>query len=279
MQYNIKNKSHQKELKIILDELVATYNQPNFIQNDPISIPHLFSKKQDIEIMGFWSAMLAWGQRKTIINKSKELINLMDNAPYDFIQNHKENDLKPFLNFKHRTFNATDTLYFIDFFRRFYAKNESLETAFSKHLSPKDETIENALIGFHNTFFDNEDDTLGVTLDVPARTRKHVGTPLRKSACKRLCMFLRWMVRKDDNQNGNQNGSSVDFGIWENISSSQLVCPCDVHVDRQARKLGLITRPQTDWKTALELTKNLKIFDPNDPVKYDFALFGLGVNF
>ena len=266
MQYNINNKNYQKQLQIILNELVETYNQPNFIVNDPISIPHLFTKKQDIEIMGFWAAMLAWGQRKTIINKSNELISLMDNAPYDFIKNHQESDLKRFLNFKHRTFNATDTLYFIDFFSRFYAENESLETAFSKHLSPKDETIENALIGFHKTFFDDEN---GI-LSVPIRTYKHVGTPTRKSACKRLCMFLRWMVRKDDKK--------VDFGIWENISPAQLICPCDVHVDRQARKLGLISRPQTDWKTALELTKNLKIFDQNDPVKYDFALFGLGVN-
>ncbi len=271
MQYNINNKSHQKELKIILNELVDTYNQPNFIENDPVSIPHLFTKKQDIEIMGFWAAMLAWGQRKTIINKSKELITLMDNAPYDFIKNHQENDLKRFLNFKHRTFNATDTLYFLDFFKRFYAENESLEIAFSKHLSPKDTTIENALIGFHNTFFDDASNDENEVLSVPTRTRKHVGTPLRKSACKKICMFLRWMVRKDDKK--------VDFGIWQNISPAQLICPCDVHVDRQARKLGLITRPQTDWKTALELTKNLKIFDSNDPVKYDFALFGLGVNF
>ncbi|MDR6194333.1 TIGR02757 family protein [Siphonobacter sp. SORGH_AS_0500] len=255
----------------LLEEKVQQYNQPNFIPNDPISIPHQFTKKQDIEIMGFWAAVLAWGQRKTIINKCNELIRLMDGAPYDFIRNHQPTDLKPFLHFKHRTFNATDTLYFIHFFQQFYAKHDSLEEAFVGETPvsvQKKEPIrhaafqtEQALVRFHEVFFGLE--------DAPARTRKHVATPARKSSCKRLNMFLRWMVRNDTN--------GVDFGIWNQLSPAALVCPCDVHVDRVARKLGLLHRTNTDWQAALELTENLRSFDPQDPAKYDFALFGLGV--
>ncbi|KAA0989404.1 TIGR02757 family protein [Dyadobacter aurulentus] len=245
----------------LLEEKVGQYNRPAFIPYDPISIPHRFSVKQDIEIMGFWAAVLAWGQRKTIINKCLELAAFMDNAPYDFVKNHTENDLKPFLNFKHRTFNSTDTLYFLHFFQNYYRQHDSLEFAFSSYLKTGDETIENALIGFHNLFSDSE--------NFPARTRKHIATPIRKSSCKRLNMFLRWMVRKDSN--------GVDFGIWQHITPGQLVCPCDVHVDRVARLLGLIKRPVTDWQTALELTASLKLLDSSDPVKYDFALFGLGI--
>jgi uncharacterized protein (TIGR02757 family) len=245
----------------LLEEKSAQYNRPDFIALDPISIPHRFSKKQDIEIMGFWAAVLAWGQRKTIINKCLELSQLMDNAPYDFMMNHQESDLKQFLNFKHRTFNATDTLYFLHFFQQYYLQHESLEHAFSSHLKAGDITIENALIGFHDLFSDSE--------NFPTRTRKHIATPVRKSSCKRLNMFLRWMVRKDN--------KGVDFGIWNDITPSQLVCPCDVHVDRVARLLGLIKRPVTDWQTAVELTASLRQIDPQDPVKYDFALFGLGI--
>ncbi len=249
------------QIKAFLDEKVAQYNQPSFITNDPISIPHLFTKKQDIEIMGFWASILAWGQRKTIINKCKELIELMDGAPHDFICNHEEEDLKRLLQFKHRTFNATDTLYFIEFFKQFYKQNDSLETAFTQFMHPGDATVEKGLRGFHTLFFSLE--------DAPQRTRKHVSTPARNTACKRVNMFLRWMVRKDD--------KGVDFGIWHSIDPSQLVCPCDLHVERVARKLGLITRKSVDWQTALELTSYLKEMDPQDPVKYDFALFGLGV--
>lgn len=245
----------------LLEEKYQQYNQPNFIPNDPISIPHLFSKKQDIEIMGFWASILAWGQRKTIINKCQELIQLMDGTPYDFILNHQENDLKKLLNFKHRTFNSTDTLYFISFFQKYYSENESLETAFSRFLQKDAINIHDGLKGFHDLFFSLD--------DFPERTKKHIATPIRKSSCKRINMYLRWMVRKDQQQ--------VDFGIWNQIKPSQLICPCDVHVDRVARKLGLIERTNTDWITAVELTENLKKLDPNDPVKYDFALFGLGV--
>lgn len=245
----------------LLERLVDKYNQPEFIENDPISIPHQFSKLQDIEIIGFWVAMLAWGQRVTIINKSKELLHLMDNAPYDFILNYEESDLKPFLKWKHRTFQPTDTLYFLDFFKRFYTENDSLELAFTKHLDDFDEHVGKALAGFHNQFFDHE--------NAPKRTQKHVATPVRKSTCKRLNMFLRWMVRDDD--------KGVDFGLWKRIKPSQLLMPLDVHVDRVARKFNLIERKQTDWKTVLELTERLKQFDGNDPVKYDFALFGYGL--
>ena len=248
-------------LKQFLDEKVEQYNVPGFITNDPVSIPHLFSKKQDIEIAGFFAAILAWGQRKTIISKCKELFARMDQAPYDFILNHREDDLKALLGFKHRTFNEVDTLYFIHFFRWFYSNHESLEEAFLVGQTNRVDSMESILIQFHNYFFGLEDG--------PSRTRKHIATPARKAACKRINMYLRWMVRSDDR--------GVDFGLWKKISPSQLICPCDLHVDRVARKLGLIRRTQTDWLTALELTERLREFDPNDPVKYDFALFGLGI--
>ncbi|TSJ37193.1 TIGR02757 family protein [Mucilaginibacter corticis] len=253
-----------ENLRSFLDVKVAQYNQPGFIANDPVSIPHMFTKKQDIEIMGFWAATLAWGQRVTIINKCKELIALMDGAPYDFIINHEEIDLKKLLHFKHRTFNDIDTLYFISFFRYHYERHESLEDAFIPPNSLKEElngVVENCLNHFRKYFFSLP--------DYPHRTKKHVSSPSQKSTCKRLNMFLRWMVRKDDN--------GVDFGIWNQIKPSDLIMPCDLHVDRVARKLNLITRKQTDWQTAIELTEHLREFDPADPVKYDFALFGLGI--
>ncbi|WP_183566464.1 TIGR02757 family protein [Mucilaginibacter sp. SP1R1] len=264
-----------ENVKAFLDVKVAQYNQSGFIENDPISIPHLFSKKQDIEIMGFWAATLAWGQRVTIIKKCKELIALMDGAPYDFIINHEEVDLKKLLSFKHRTFNDIDTLYFIAFFRYHYEQFDSLEDAFvkppnplkreqelnQKNLPVRGRGAEAALNYFRSYFFSLP--------DYPHRTKKHVSSPSQKSTCKRLNMFLRWMVRK-----GN---CGVDFGIWNRISPADLICPCDLHVDRVARKLLLITRKQTDWQTAEELTARLREFDPLDPVKYDFALFGLGI--
>jgi len=260
-----------ENLKAFLDSKVAQYNQPDFIKNDPVSIPHLFTKKQDIEIMGFWAATLAWGQRVTIINKCKELIDLMDGAPYDFIINHQDTDLKKLLHFKHRTFNDIDTLYFIAFFRYHYENHRSLENAFipgkTVILSDSEESVnlqspvESALNHFRSYFFSLP--------DFPHRTKKHVSSPSQKSTCKRLNMFLRWMVRKDD--------CGVDFGIWNQLKPADLIMPCDLHVDRVARKLNLITRKQTDWQTAVELTQRLREFDPIDPVKYDFALFGLGI--
>lgn len=259
--YSILN-TNKDQLKDFLDAKVAQYNRLDFIENDPIVIPHLFSVKQDIEIMGFWSAMLAWGQRKTIINKCRELIALMDGAPFDFVVNHRDSDLKKLLNFKHRTFNDTDTLYFIHFFKHHYQHHASLETAFIPIGHAEKLTMEQMLNHFRRYFF-------SITEDFPRRTMKHVSAPSQKSSCKRLNMFLRWMVRKDE--------MGVDFGIWNQIKADQLICPIDLHVERVARKLGLIKRKQLDWQTALELTDNLKQFDPIDPVKYDFALFGLGI--
>ena len=244
-----------------LEEKYYYYNRPEFVESDPISIPHRYTRRQDIEIMGFWAAVLSWGQRKTIINKCLELSGSMDHAPYDFIKNHEESDLKRFLHFKHRTFNPTDALYFIHFFRDFFAGNDSLEEAFVPPVEVPTLTIEPNLIAFHDRFCGMD--------SFPERTRKHIATPRRKSSCKRLNMFLRWMVRSDNR--------GVDFGIWKKITPAQLVCPCDVHVDRVARKLGLIVRPGTDWQTALQLTENLRLLDASDPVKYDFALFGLGI--
>jgi len=261
MPRQLDNSTTRQHIKAFLDEKVDLYNRPQFIADDPIQIPHRFTKLQDVEIMGFWTAVLAWGQRKTIINKANELVELMDGAPHDFMVHHSERDRKRFLEFKHRTFQVTDTLYFLEFLQYFYKNNNTLETAFSQFINKNDETVEKALIGFHDLFF---------SLDVaPQRTRKHIATPTRKSTCKRLNMFLRWMVRDDD--------KGVDFGLWKEISSSQLLMPLDVHVERVGRELGLINRKQRDWKTVLELTQNLREYDPEDPVKYDFALFGMGV--
>ena len=249
------------EIYELLERKYLEFNATSFIADDPISIPHSFSKRQDIEIIAFWTAVLSWGNRKSIISSAKKLVDLMDGAPHDFILNHREKDLKKFLPFKHRTFNTTDTLYFIEFFKFYYQKHDSLEDAFLNTLSKKDAHVGNGLVGFHDLFFSLE--------DAPHRTKKHIATPVRKSTCKRINMFLRWMVRKDK--------IGVDFGIWTKIKPAQLLCPLDVHVDRVGRKLGLITRKQTDWETVLELTENLKSFDPKDPVKYDFALFGIGM--
>ena len=245
----------------LLEQAYQKFNTPQFIPDDPICIPRRFTQKQDIEISGFIAAIFAWGQRKTIINKSNEFISIMGDAPFDFVKNHKEVDLIPFEDFKHRTFNGTDALYFISTFKRFYNNYDSLEDIFLQGIRAESTTIEGGLLAFHDDFFNDE--------FAPQRTRKHIPTPLRKSTCKRINMFLRWMVRRDN--------SEVDFGIWQRINPSQLICPCDVHVDRVARQLGLITRKQTDWQTALELTENLRQLDPKDPVKYDFALFGLGL--
>ena len=250
-----------ENIKSFLDNKVELYNRLSFIENDPVCIPHLFTKKQDIEIMGFFAAIFAWGQRITIINKSKELIDRMDEAPHDFVMHHSSKDLKRLLNFKHRTFNDTDLLYFISFFKYWYSKNDSLEDAFAMHIKPKDKTVENGLNGFRKLFFSLD--------DVPLRTLKHVSSPAQNSAFKRINMYLRWMVRAD------QNG--VDFGLWKKIRPSQLLCPLDMHVERVALKLNLLQREQSDWKAVVELTNNLRKLNHEDPVKFDFALFGLGI--
>jgi len=246
-----------KKLKEYLDVKVDQYNQPFFIDNDPISIPHRFSKKQDIEIAGFFAAIFSWGNRTTIINKSKELMSLMDNDPHQFVLNHSSTDLKKLKAFKHRTFNAEDLYYFIEFFHQHYSKYDSLEKAF---FPSAEHDVEKGLNYFKKSFF---------LYEHLKRTEKHVSSPLQKSTCKRLNMFLRWMVRNDKR--------GVDFGIWKNIKPSQLICPIDVHVSRVARNVGLLQRKQNDWLAAVELTDALRKLDQKDPVKYDFALFGVGV--
>lgn len=253
------NTSEEQALRKLLDERVMLYDTPAFIPADPISIPHRFTKKQDIEIAGFFAATLAWGIRTTIINNCTRLMNWMDNAPHEFILHHQPEDLKQMLGFAHRTFNATDLLYFIETLQRHYQQYNSLEDAFVPQDTFEEDNVGPALIHFHNYFFFGEH---------PERTRKHVSTPARGSACKRLCMFLRWMVRKDE--------AGVDFGIWKKISPAQLVCPLDVHVARVAHRLGLIPEEKANWRSALELTNTLRQWRPQDPTVYDYALFGLG---
>jgi uncharacterized protein (TIGR02757 family) len=253
------------EMHKLLDQKVKQYNHIDFIGKDPICIPHLFTKQQDIEIAGFFAAIFAWGNRTTIINKSKELLERMDNAPYAFCIGHENKDLKKLLGFAHRTFNDTDLLYCIEFFNKHYRKNESLETAFFKtgSIDSKNElnAVEKALTYFQDYFFSLD--------EAPARTKKHIASPMTGSTCKRLNMFLRWMVRTDK--------QGVDFGIWKSISPAALIMPIDVHVARVSRALGILKRTQTDWQTAIELTDYCRTLDAKDPVKYDFALFSLGV--
>jgi uncharacterized protein (TIGR02757 family) len=248
-------------LRALLEERYDRYARPTFIADDPIALPHAVEDPADREIIGFWTAMLAWGQRKTILAKGRELLELMEGRPARFIREHREADRARFLAFRHRTFNATDALWFLEALQRHYRKHDTLEDAFARHGHPADPDTGAMLAGFHRAFFDDP--------DAPARTRKHVATPERGSSCKRLNMFLRWMVRRD--------GRGVDFGLWTRIRPAQLVCPLDVHVDRVARRLGLLERKATDWRAALELTAALRRLDPEDPVKYDFALFGMGV--
>lgn len=257
------------QLRNQLDILHDRFNRKEFIDRDPIVVPHRFNKREDIEIAALFAAIFAWGQRTTIINKSNELMALMDNAPHEFLLQHRPKDLKRFEGFKHRTFNYTDTLYFIEFLSSLYRAGFNLEEAFlyeniffDRQKIRNEKNIEINLNAFRNNFFSLQ--------DFPERTRKHISSPMQNSTCKRLNMFLRWMVRKDDR--------GVDFGIWKKIKPHQLICPIDVHVERIAREFQLIQSEKLNWKTAVELTENLKRFDPNDPVKYDFALFGWGVD-
>lgn len=238
-----------------LEFFYKKYNNVSFIENDPISIPHLFTKKQDIEISGLFASILAWGNRKSIINSSLKLMERMDNHPHDFILNHQPKDLIALTTFAHRTFNGTDVLYFISFLKNYYSLHVSLEDAFLS------DTTENGLIQFKHLFNPGE--------DFPQRTKKHISSPENKSTCKRLNMYLRWMVRHDKN--------GVDFGIWKKIKPAHLYMPLDVHVETYARRLGLITRKQRDWQTVVELTENLRSIDPKDPVRFDYALFGMGI--
>lgn len=247
------------DLKEFLDEKVTLYNQPAFIENDPICIPHLFSKKEDIEISAFLMASIAWGQRKSIIQNGQKLVKLMDMAPHDFIINADKKDFKPFEKFVHRTFNGSDSQYFLYALKQLYTNENGLEGLFKVYKNEKN--VMPAIAGAKKDFFAYKHLT---------RTEKHFSNPDRGSAAKRINMFLRWMVRKDK--------CGVDFGIWNSIQPKQLICPLDVHSGRVARKLSLLHRKQNDRKAAEELTNSLLALDANDPVKYDFALFGLGVN-
>lgn len=248
----------KEELKEFLDEKVIQFNNPNFIESDPIQIPHQFSLKEDIEIAGFLTAIIAWGNRKMIIKNASKMMNFLGNSPYDFILNHREHHLEKIDGFVHRTFNSTDFQYFITALQHIYKNHNGLEEIFLKNSTSN--SIQPAIHYFKQLFF-----------KIPhlPRTEKHISDPLKGSAAKKINMFLRWMVRNDN--------AGVDFGIWKSISPSVLSCPLDVHSGNVARKLGLLQRKQNDAKALAELDKNLRKMDSNDPVKYDFALFGLGV--
>jgi uncharacterized protein (TIGR02757 family) len=249
---------NKKDLKEFLDTKVEQYNHPRFIESDPIQIPHQFSKKEDIEISGFLTATIAWGNRKSIITNANKMMHLLDHAPYDFIMNHEERDLDNFQGFVHRTFNELDFVQFIKSLKHIYTTHNGLEAVFSKHT--KSESLQYAIHQFKHDFFE---------IEHLERTKKHVSDPLKNSAAKRINMFLRWMVRQDHH--------GVDFGIWKTISPALLSCPLDVHSGNVARKLKLLKRKQNDGKALHELDMSLRKLDSKDPVKYDFALFGLGV--
>ncbi len=247
-----------KDIKEFLEEKVQQYNNPSFIESDPISVPHKFRVKEDIEISGFLAATIAWGNRKIIIKNANRIIEFMGNSPYDFIMGHKPKHLVKFESFVHRTFNSDDLIFFIRSLRNIYENHGGMEEIFSEYATLY--SIQNSILEFRKIFF------------TPAhlhRTEKHIGNPATGSACKKINMFLRWMVRKDN--------AGVDFGLWKSVSPAVLSCPLDLHSGNVARKLGLLTRKQNDAKALAELDANLRKMDNNDPVKYDFALFGLGV--
>ena len=246
------------ELKAFLDEKVVAYEHPNFIDSDPIQIPHLYTQKEDIEISGFLTATISWGNRKSILTNAHKLMNLMGNAPYDFVMSHTDKDLERLEGFVHRTFNTTDLRHFVASLKNIYTHHQGLEAVFAT--DPGATRVQLEIHRFKQLFF---------SIPHLDRTKKHVSDPLRNSAAKRINMFLRWMVRS--------NAAGVDFGVWKTIQSAQLSCPLDVHSGSVARKLGLLSRKQNDGKALEELDSALRKLDPIDPVKYDYALFGLGV--
>jgi len=246
-----------RDLKIFLDEKADFYNQQWFIKNDPISIPHRFTKKLDIEISAFLTATISWGQRPMILKKASLLMALMDNAPHDFLTQSSTKEFSRFGSFVYRTFNGYDCLYFVSALREIYTKHQGLEDVFMAGYS--NGSVKDAIANFRKLF---------MSWEPLQRTGKHVADVNRNSSAKRLNMFLRWMVRRND---------QVDFGLWKGLNPSDLMIPLDVHVGRVARKFGLLTRKQDDWKAVEELTSALRSFRPDDPVYYDYALFGLGV--
>jgi uncharacterized protein (TIGR02757 family) len=255
----LKSRLKFEELKEFLDEKVEKYNRPHFIEEDPIQIPHRFEEKEDVEIAGFLASTIAWGKRVMIIKNAARIMELMDHAPHDFVRNHSEDDLNAFDGFVHRTFNAEDLKYFMRKLQQIY-QEEGLEQLFV----PKEDEInlKGAFERFHHRFFEGKETNF--------RTRKHIANPGKGSSAKRLTMYLRWMARP-----GN---TGVDFGIWNQVPLSKLSCPLDVHTGNVGRSLGFITRKANDWKSVEELDTHLRKLDPEDPAKYDFALFGLGVD-
>lgn len=251
-------KLNKVELKDFLDTKVELYNHPKFIESDPIQVPHLFSKKEDIEIIGFLVATISWGNRKSIITNAKRMVELLDHEPFEFVMQHQDSDLETLESFVHRTYNGHDFMQFIKSLKHIYTNHNGLEGVFAKHA--ENNSLQNSIHEFKKYFFE---------IEHLERTKKHVSDPLKNSAAKRINMYLRWMIR-DDNK-------GVDFGIWKSLSPSQLSCPLDVHSGNVARKLGLLIRKQNDGKARAELDSALRKLDKNDPVKYDFALFGLGV--
>ena len=249
---------NKEQLKDFLDSKVEQYNRIGFIESDPIQIPHLYTKREDIEISGFLTAIISWGNRTMIIKNALRMMELLDNSPYEFVINHQESDLKHLENFVHRTFNSVDLKQFIKSLKHIYLEHGGLEKTLA--VKGEDTSYINAIHNLKHVFFE---------IPHQQRTQKHISNPLKNSAAKRINMFLRWMVRNDL--------AGVDFGIWETHSSANLSCPLDVHSGNVARKLKLLCRKQNDWKAVRELDKNLRKLDQNDPVKYDFALFGLGV--
>ena len=251
-------KYKKTELKEFLDEKVEKYNRPDFIENDPISIPHRFTSKEDIEISGFLAATISWGNRKMILRNANRMMELLDHSPYEFIMNSSNNEIEMIERFVHRTFNSTDLIYFLQALQNIYRHKGGLETIFIAHKTS--DSLLPAIHEFHKIFFE---------LSHEKRTERHVSDPFKGSAAKKLNMYLRWMIRNDNR--------GVDFGLWKSISPSILSCPIDVHSGNVARKLGLLTRKQNDSKAVSELDNILRTFDKDDPVRYDFALFGLGV--
>ncbi len=247
----------QTDIKSFLDEKFDLYNREEFIASDPILIPKQFTLKEDIEIAAFMSAAIAWGQRPTIIKNAVKLMDLMENQPYYFLM--QNNDFSMFADFKHRTFNGEDCIFFLKSLKNIYQNCGGLETVFTKGYQ-QNGSIKEALSYFRQHFF---------AIDYPERSQKHISNVAKKSAAKRLNMFLRWLVRNDNR--------GVDFGLWKQINPANLMLPLDVHTGNVSRKLGLLTRKQNDWQAVEEVTQNLRKFDASDPIKYDYALFGLGI--
>ncbi len=250
-----------EELKTLLDVKHDQYNNTSFIKEDPIFIPHQFTNKEDIEIAAFLTAIIAWGRRNMILMNAMKLLERMDMEPHDFILNCSPTELERLADFVHRTFNGIDAVAMVKALKRVYLEEGGLERIFTKTVAATDANI------FHGINYAR--DQLIKEECFPLRTHKHIANPAKNSSAKRINMFLRWMVRNDHR--------GVDFGLWKGIAVKQLVCPLDVHTATVSRKLGLLSRKQNDWKAAVELTENLKVFSPDDPVKYDFSLFGLGV--